>query len=122
MQATQAQSAHTTKIEYKVRSRTVYFVTRYEELSNGGSSMGHVGCEYSDMHKAHAVAYALARVEHERRGWPLGDERMQYPGAFPDHADLCSQPVPLDPETDDWLRTKQTEAATYRARALPVVG
>jgi hypothetical protein len=67
------------KIEYRVRPVTRYVVTRYEltETSNGGSVQGRG--EYENAQTAYEVAYALCRAEHERLGWPFGDERIQYP-------------------------------------------
>ena len=67
------------KIEYRVRECTRYYVTRYEKGSDGVSCGGSAGGEYTNELTAHAVAYALCRAEHERLGWPLGDERIQYP-------------------------------------------
>lgn len=66
------------KIEYQVRERTVYYVTRYEEDDTGGAASRGLG-EYPTHDGAHDVAYALCRAEHERLGWPLDDERIQYP-------------------------------------------
>jgi len=65
------------KIEYKVRVTQRYFVTRYAEGDGqaGSSTFG----EYDNEEVAYEVAYALCRAEHERLGWPLGDERIQYP-------------------------------------------
>lgn len=70
------------KIEYRVRPITRYIVTRYErqDHENGkcsGSSSGHG--EFDNEETAYQVAYALARAEHDRLGWPIGDERIQYP-------------------------------------------
>lgn len=64
-------------IEYKVRHVTRYVVTRYE----GNGKLGQCGAqgEFDNAETAFAVAYALCRAEHERLGWPLGDERIQYP-------------------------------------------
>lgn len=64
-------------IEYKVRPVTRYVVTRFERTGESGSS-GQQG-EFDNAGTAFAVAYALCRADHERLGWPLGDERIQYP-------------------------------------------
>ncbi|WP_136259370.1 hypothetical protein [Rhodanobacter lindaniclasticus] len=64
-------------IEYKVRPVTRYVVTRYE--GNGKLGMCGQQGEFDNAETAHAVAYALCRAEHERLGWPVGDERIQYP-------------------------------------------
>lgn len=64
-------------IEYKVRPVTRYVVTRYEATGKA-STCGPHG-EFDNAATAHAVAYALCRAEHERLGWSIGDERIQYP-------------------------------------------
>jgi hypothetical protein len=64
-------------IEYKVRPVTRYVVTRYEQRGAAGGSEQQG--EFDNAETAHAVAYALCRAEHERLGWPVGDERIQYP-------------------------------------------
>jgi len=71
------------KIEYRVRPVTRYFVTRYSESADGRtgdcSEMG----EYQSQHVAQEVGYALCKAEHERLGWPPGDERIKYPAPEP---------------------------------------
>jgi hypothetical protein len=73
------------KIEYRVRPVTRYMVTRYheEKLGEGAAATSSGGVatrgEYDNEDVAYAVAYALCRAEHERLGWPPGDERIQYP-------------------------------------------
>lgn len=69
-------------IEYRVRPVTRYIVTRFERsesvngmCSGGSSSLG----EYENGDTAYAVGYALCKAEHERLGYPIGDERIQYP-------------------------------------------
>lgn len=64
-------------IEYKVRPVTRYVVTRYEGSKDAGSCVERG--TFSSQEVAHEVAYALARETHERLGWPIGDERIQYP-------------------------------------------
>lgn len=64
-------------IEYKVRPVTRYVVTRYERRGNAGGSEQQG--EFDNAATAYAVGYALCRAEHERLGWPVGDERIQYP-------------------------------------------
>ena len=75
------------KIEYRVRPVTRYIVTRFEE-NDAGTSGGCRECgEYDNMETAYAVGTALCKVEHEKLGYPLGDERIIYPS--PDgHANL----------------------------------
>jgi hypothetical protein len=64
-------------IEYRVRPVTRYVVTRYEQKSGSASVTGHG--EFDNWDTAHPVAYALCKAEHDRLGWPIGDERIQYP-------------------------------------------
>lgn len=68
-----------TKVEYRVRPHIRYSVTRYYEDHDGaGGGCEEIG-EYSREEGAYDVAYAMCRAEHQRLGWPLGDERIQYP-------------------------------------------
>lgn len=65
------------KIEYRVRPVERYIVTRYK---GGIASSGIEGRgEFDNFETAYEVAYALCKAEHDRLGWPLGDERIQYP-------------------------------------------
>jgi len=70
-------------IEYRVRPVTRYIVTRFERSGNGASCIGGGGGgghgEFDNYETAYQVGYALAKADHERKGWPLGDERIQYP-------------------------------------------
>jgi len=66
------------KIEYKVRPVTRYVVTKYENDCEGSASSGCLG-EYDNGQLAYEVAYALARAEHQRLGFPPGDMRIIYP-------------------------------------------
>lgn len=75
-----------TFIEYKVVPVTRYHITRYSkslspcrtgEMTEGEGSCGKG--EYDNFDTAYEVAYALARSDHERMGWPISDERIQYP-------------------------------------------
>jgi hypothetical protein len=72
------------KIEYKVRPVTRYVVTRFHQEEVPNSTMVHGGSdtkgEFDNFDIAYAVAYALAKEEHDRLGWLPGDERIQYPG------------------------------------------
>lgn len=65
------------KIEYRVRPVTRYVVTRYHEDENSGGVQGHG--EFDNEEIAQAVGYALCKAEHDKLGWPLGDERILYP-------------------------------------------
>lgn len=73
-----------TKVEYRVRPVTRYIVTRFQsEISDDGRSGSTAGSsqhgEFDNFDTAYAVGYALAKAEHERLGYPPGDERIQYP-------------------------------------------
>ena len=71
------------KIEYRVRPVTRYVVTRYYEYAAGtGGGVETLG-EYDNQELAYQVGYALAKQEHARIGWPLGDERIKYPALVP---------------------------------------
>lgn len=72
------------KVEYRVRKITRYVVTRYHEIAEGNDGLlNRAGVqekgEYPNPDVAYEVAYALAKQEHELLGWPVGDERLQYP-------------------------------------------
>ena len=70
-------------IEYKVRPVTRYIVTRYERRVTGdekAQSSSNCGRgEYENADTAYEIAYALAKADHEKMGWPIDDERIQYP-------------------------------------------
>ena len=79
------------EIEYQIRPVTRYIITRYsrgQRQSNGTSSRVSVCSgrgEYDNADVAYEVAYALAKADHERMGWPLDDPRIQYPRHPRDH-------------------------------------
>lgn len=82
-------------IEYRVRPVTRYIITRFETSGpdeNGRGCSGGCGTkgEFDNETVAYEVGYALCKAEHERLGWPVGDERIQYP-------------QPLKPMSDDSL-------------------
>lgn len=65
------------KVEYRVRPVTRYIVTRfYDDGATSGSS---VKGEYDSEEVAYQVGYALAKAEHQVRGYPVGDEQIIYP-------------------------------------------
>lgn len=70
------------KIEYRVRPVTRFIVTRFHGADNAGS-VSTIG-EYPDANMAHEVGYACCKAEHDRLGWPPGDERIMYPNRRPD--------------------------------------
>lgn len=65
------------KIEYRVVITERYIVTRHEESGDQRATVERG--RYSNPLVAQEVAYALAKDEHERLGWPPGDERIVYP-------------------------------------------
>ena len=67
-------------IEYRLRPVTRYVVTRFERSADGkaANSMP-IGPEFDNSDTAYQVAYAMAKMDHERMGWPIDDERIQYP-------------------------------------------
>lgn len=64
-------------VEYRVRPVTRYIVTRFHSDAQSG------GCEtkgeFDSADAAYQVGYALAKDEHQRLGYPVGDERIKYP-------------------------------------------
>lgn len=67
------------KIEYRVRPVTRFIVTRWHESDDAKQGGVDTKGEFESEDTAHAVAYALAKQEHEQLGYPLGDERIKYP-------------------------------------------
>lgn len=67
------------KVEYQVRKVERFIITRYAEDEQGRPGGSEMKGEYESAGLAHEIAFALARDEHQRLGWGLGDERMQYP-------------------------------------------
>lgn len=70
-------------IEYRVRPVTRYIVTRWEGDNDPvakSAASRQIGNEYANAETAYEVGYALCRAEHERLGWPTGDDRIKYPG------------------------------------------
>lgn len=72
----------TEKIEYRVRMVPRYIVTRYHESESGVTGGSETRGQYDNDEVAYEVAYALCSAEHARLGWPLGDERIQYPRRY----------------------------------------
>ena len=75
-----------TFIQYRVTPVTRYIVSKFSkslspcrtgELVEGQGSE-HRG-EFPNEETAYSVAYALAKADHDRLGWPIDDERIQYP-------------------------------------------
>lgn len=66
-------------LEYRVKPVTRYVITRYEEGANGCSGGVATRGEYENADVAWEVAYALCKQEHERYGYPVGDNRIRYP-------------------------------------------
>jgi hypothetical protein len=66
-------------IEYRVRPVTRYVVTRFHRDDEGGAGGVETVGEYGNEQTAYDVGYALCKAEHERLGWPVGDDRIKYP-------------------------------------------
>lgn len=66
-------------LEYRVKPITRYVVTRYEEGPGGNTGSVSERGHYDNPDVAWEVAYALCKQEHERYGYPVADERIQYP-------------------------------------------
>lgn len=73
------------QVEYQVRPVTRFVVTRWESQrgTNSGSSGSAALGEFDNQQVAYQVGYALAKAEHDRLGWPPGDERIKYPAMVP---------------------------------------
>lgn len=67
------------KIEYAVRKVERFIITRFEQTACGRGAGSSGKGEYDNADVAYEVAYALCKAEHERLGWPIGDERIRYP-------------------------------------------
>lgn len=94
------------KIEYRVRKVERYIVTRWYRVERSDAT-DESGCEergeFDHADTAYEVAYALARNEHQQHGWPVGDERIQYP-LHPTESDVFCDP-------DGVLRRPENERA-----------
>jgi hypothetical protein len=66
-------------IEYRVRDVSRYIVTRYQTGPQGQPGIVSTIGEYASPDTAYEVGYALCKAEHDRLGWPIADERIQYP-------------------------------------------
>ena len=66
------------KIEYRVRPVTRFIVTRFHQEDRGTAGVDVRG-EFDNEAMAYEVGYALCKAEHDRLGYPPGDERIQYP-------------------------------------------
>jgi hypothetical protein len=75
------------RVEYRVRPVTRFIVTCCEEWNlpegspNGQTPERRVveRGEFDNPDMAWEVGYALAKQRHELIGWPVGDDRIQYP-------------------------------------------
>jgi hypothetical protein len=113
------------KIEYRVRSVTRYVVTRFHESVGEGTGSSSVVGEYGNTDIAYSVAYALCKEEHNRLGYPLGDERIVYPKVIYGHLNCCGRLAELeeawkalmaDPEFNDAAKYKEV-----REKALETI-
>ncbi|MEN0652400.1 MULTISPECIES: hypothetical protein [Hyphobacterium] len=66
-----------TKIEYRIRPVTRWYVSRFHQQTDGGGA--EAKGEFDSAQVAYEVGYALCKAEHDALGWPPGDERIQYP-------------------------------------------
>lgn len=76
-----SQEASTTRVEYRIKEKPRYIVTRYESTvgdERGSGSLCEVG-QFDNPDAAYAVGYAMAKHDHEKLGYPPADERIQYP-------------------------------------------
>lgn len=67
------------KVEYRVRQVTRFIVTRHHENGDGKTGGTDQKGEFDNMDMAYEVALALCKDEHQRLGYPVGDERIKYP-------------------------------------------
>lgn len=67
------------KVEYRVRPVTRYIVTRFYDGSPDEPSGSTCKGEFDSPDVAYQVGYALTKEEHQRLGYPVGDERIKYP-------------------------------------------
>ncbi len=66
------------QLEYRVKQKTVYFVTRYCSVGDDGVSLTEEG-EFRDPLAAHRAANALLATDHAREGIEDGDARLKGP-------------------------------------------
>lgn len=83
-------------VEYRVRPVTRYIVTRFYSNDADRSAGCETKGEFDSPTVAYEVGYALAKDEHQRLGYPLGDERIKYPTPVP----VPEQGQPLPPTVD----------------------
>ena len=67
------------RVEFKLREKMRYIVTKFVEAEDGKSGSSVVIGEYPSEEVAFEVAYALAEQERINRGYSADDERIQYP-------------------------------------------
>jgi len=67
------------KVECRVREVSRYVVTRWHSNEQDNSGGVETKGEFDNPDIAHEVAYALCKDEHQRLGYPIDDERIQYP-------------------------------------------
>ncbi|MEH2508716.1 hypothetical protein V1291_000070 [Nitrobacteraceae bacterium AZCC 1564] len=68
-----------TKIEYRVKRVSRYVITKHSEDLSGTTGSTVEKGTYDNPDVAYEVAYALCKQDHERLGYPPGDERVVYP-------------------------------------------
>lgn len=80
------------KLEYRVKEKTVYFVTRYCQVGDAestGTSITEEGY-FLDRLTAQRAAKALCSADHARDGIPDGDPRV----SGPEPLDYSNMPLP----------------------------
>lgn len=74
-------------VEYKIRKVERFIITKFSGMTDPArTGSTQVGGEYVHGETAYEVAYALARADRERLGYPLDDMRVIYP-SHPGEAD-----------------------------------
>lgn len=81
-----------TKLEYRVKRITRYVITRHEEDLSGRCGSTVEKGTYDNADVAHEVAYALCKQDHERLGYPPGDERIKYPRPISNDTEVVCRP------------------------------
>jgi len=87
------------KIEYRVRPVARFIVTRFYKRADGAAGVESHGV-FDNHAVAHEVAYALCKSEHERLGWPPGDERIRYPEILDPDGNPASDAQPPSPSIE----------------------
>lgn len=83
-------------VEYRVKPAGRFIITRFEQRADGTKATVEKGT-FDRPELAYEVAYALCKDEHDRLGWPPGDERIQYPKGDPRYPEeVVGSHIPTD--------------------------